>query len=222
MDLAELTSGHYDKPLKKKNQCRWGESFGGQHTLDIFLSHTFPQALLSAILLQHLVAGQHHRVTILLSCLLSIRKVVKAGYNHSSVRELGCEFICRSQNSAQRGDFLCMGSRFSGRKEVSDSKVERSRERTRGATASSFGHESAPSHLLNLSRGWGITPNSGGISDWNSGLNSQWGTRSEHFFWNSLHIVSGYLGCWEQERCEGLHILSGGLVPTGELFTLCW
>lgn len=81
-----------------------------------------------AILLQHLVAGQKHRVTILLSCFLSSRQVVNAGYNHPSVCELGCEFLCRSQNSAQRGEFLCMGSHFSRRKEVSGSKVERSRE----------------------------------------------------------------------------------------------
>lgn len=38
MDLAELTSGHCDKLLKKKMQRRWGGAFRGWHTLGIFLS----------------------------------------------------------------------------------------------------------------------------------------------------------------------------------------
>lgn len=70
------------------------------------------------------MAGKEHGVTKLLSCLLPIRQVVKAGNNHPSV----FEFICRSQNSAQGAEFQGMGSHFSRRKGVSDSKVERGRE----------------------------------------------------------------------------------------------
>ena len=77
-------------------------------------------------ILQHLEAGQNNTKR-QQPALLSIREVVKAGYNSPSVCELGCEFICRSLNLAQHREFLCMGSLCSTRKEVFDGEAERSR-----------------------------------------------------------------------------------------------
>lgn len=100
----------------------------------------------------------------------SIRQVVKAGYESSSVCELRDEFICRSLNSAQHGEFLCMGSLYSARKEVFESEAERSREK--GKRTHSLGNASAPPHLLSSGGGWGIAPS------------------SEELLWFSSHLLA--------------------------------